>query len=255
MKHSTTFKFTIERIEKLAAPSDGEATFRDTEVRGLQVRVRASGAMTYEVRYRVGGGRGAPMRRHTIGPCQRVSLAAARKIASEVLARARNGHDPSAERRVEAIKAKGKIRDRTESVIGSYVDQLRAEGVVATNQIESLLRRELAWPLGRDRNLSTVSRADPHGAASMRSQRAAAKVSRLCFAHACTGPFTGSRQWIDPHEVFLAGARRRRGTRRNCLKPKQPQEAECSIWARFQLCGSRRSTEPPTRLSVPMFAC
>jgi hypothetical protein len=88
------FKFTVERIEKLSAPANGEVTFRDTEVKGLRLRLRSSGAATYEVRYRVGGGRAAPMRRHTIGSRQQISLATARRIAGEVLAKARAGHAP-----------------------------------------------------------------------------------------------------------------------------------------------------------------
>src|SRR4249919_4373572 len=109
---STEFRFTVERIEKLAAPTHGELTFRDTEVRGLQIRLRSSGAGTYEVRYRVGGGRGAPMRRHTIGSRQQISLATARRIAGDVLAKARAGHDPTGERRATAIKVKNEARAR-----------------------------------------------------------------------------------------------------------------------------------------------
>jgi mRNA-degrading endonuclease toxin of MazEF toxin-antitoxin module len=154
------FKFTVERIEKLSAPTHGELTFRDTEVRGLQIRLRSSGAGTYEVRYRVGGGRTAPMRRHTIGSRQQISLATARRIAGEVLAKARAGHDPAGERRAIAIKARNEARARAQSVVDAYIDHLRSDGVVAANQIASLLRRELLEPLGRERNLSTVSRAE-----------------------------------------------------------------------------------------------
>ena len=54
---SSEFKFTVNRIERLVAPTEGELSLRDTEVKGLQIRLRSSGAGTYEVRYRVGGGR------------------------------------------------------------------------------------------------------------------------------------------------------------------------------------------------------
>ena len=80
--------------------------------------------------------------------------------SGEVLAKARAGHDPAGERRAIAIKAKKEARARAQSVVDGYIDHLRSDGVVAANQIASLLRRELLEPLGRERDLSTVSRAE-----------------------------------------------------------------------------------------------
>lgn len=211
------FKFTVERIEKLAAPTHGELTFRDTEVRGLQIRLRSSGAATYEVRYRVGGGRAAPMRRHTIGSRQQISLATARRIAGDVLARARAGHDPAGERRAIAIKAKNEVRARAQNVVDGYIDHLRSDGVVAANQIASLLRRELLEPLGSERDLSTVSRAE-----LMARVDAIATNGRKGLAPVFRTRVHGLLSWaVDRGLVaanVLAGARRRRGTRLQMLE-------------------------------------
>ena len=56
------FNFTEGRIKGLQPHAKGEATYRDTAVPGLELRVLASGARGYCVRYRLGG-RGSPQRR------------------------------------------------------------------------------------------------------------------------------------------------------------------------------------------------
>ena len=145
------------------------------------------------MRYRVGGGRGAPMRRHTIGSRQQISLATARRIAAEVLAKARAGQDPAGERRAASVKAKNEARAQAQSVVDGYIDHLRSDGVVAAIQIASLLRRELLEP--RAANATSPPSLVPSLWPAWRSsQRVAGGASRRCFVLASTGSFHG--RWI-----------------------------------------------------------
>jgi integrase len=59
-------KITIEGVKTLIAPQGKEVVLRDTVLGGFEVRARGN-TKTYAVRYRFGSGRGAPMRRVTIG--------------------------------------------------------------------------------------------------------------------------------------------------------------------------------------------
>lgn len=69
----------------------------DADLPGFGVRVMASGAKSFFVRYRVGGGRGAQMRRLTIGRTETLTPEKARDAARSILARVRLGEDPAGE--------------------------------------------------------------------------------------------------------------------------------------------------------------
>lgn len=60
-------KITKRAVDDLKPASSGEATLWDTEVKGFGVRARAGGTKTYILHYRAGTGRGAPLRKFTLG--------------------------------------------------------------------------------------------------------------------------------------------------------------------------------------------
>ena len=61
-------KITKRAVDALRPGSDGaEAMLWDTEVKGFGCRVQRGGSKSYIVHYRVGTGRGAPLRKLTIG--------------------------------------------------------------------------------------------------------------------------------------------------------------------------------------------
>jgi Arm DNA-binding domain len=61
-------KVTKRAVDALKPGPDGkEAVIWDTEVKGFGVRVQRGGTKSYIVHYRVGTGRGAPIRKVTIG--------------------------------------------------------------------------------------------------------------------------------------------------------------------------------------------
>ena len=60
-------KITKRAVDALAAKNGGEVVLWDQELRGFGIRARVGGAKTYILHYRAGTGRGAPLRKFTIG--------------------------------------------------------------------------------------------------------------------------------------------------------------------------------------------
>lgn len=85
-------------VNAIAAPESGELVVMDADLPGFGVRVMASGAKSFFVRYRVGGGRGAQMRRLTIGRTETLTPEKARDAARSILARVRLGEDPAGDK-------------------------------------------------------------------------------------------------------------------------------------------------------------
>ena len=154
------FNFTEGRIEGLQPPAKGEATYCDTAVPGLELRVLASGARAYCVRYRLGG-RGSPQRRLTLGAAGEMRLDDARKAALKALAEVRHGGDPVAERK-SVIQARGDAAART--TVAELVDlheaEQRARGVASAADAAKMLRRDFVAAVAKSRHPSTVSRAE-----------------------------------------------------------------------------------------------
>ncbi len=94
-------KLTKLVIENLKAPDKGQAFYWDDSVRGLAVRVTATGHKAYVVQGRVGH----KTRRVTIGDVANRGLDDARKRARDELRLMEDGIDPAAERRKAAAKS------------------------------------------------------------------------------------------------------------------------------------------------------
>jgi integrase len=95
----------IQRITKrtVAALQSGSAEFTiwDQTVTGFGVRVRPTGAKSYVVVYRAGAGRGAPVRRYTIGAINKIAPEQARERAKAILGSVAHGHDPANDKAAE----------------------------------------------------------------------------------------------------------------------------------------------------------
>jgi len=95
----------IQRITKrtVAALQSGSAEFTvwDDSLTGFGVRIRPTGAKSYVVIYRAGTGRGAPIRRYTIGAVSKIAPGQARERAKAILGSVAHGHDPADEKAVE----------------------------------------------------------------------------------------------------------------------------------------------------------
>lgn len=89
-------KRAIDALE----PQAKTYTVRDAELPGFSLRVYSSGRKAFFYRYRVGGGRGAPIREPRIGDFGPLTVDQARNIARDWAAVVRQGGDPMAERHV-----------------------------------------------------------------------------------------------------------------------------------------------------------
>lgn len=147
-------KLTADRVAALAPPETGERVVADATTPGLAVRLRASGAATWVVRYRTGG-RGSTERRVTLGSIDAVPLGEARKAAKTILGGRAQGQDPQAERRERARRSASQLG----AAVEAYVSDMKRRGVVSAAIIASLLRRELVASLGQSTDLATIGRA------------------------------------------------------------------------------------------------
>lgn len=82
-------------------PQDKTYTVRDAELSGFSMRVYSNGRRAFFYRYRVGGGRGAPIREPKIGDFGALTVDQARGIAKDWAAEVRHGGDPMAARQYE----------------------------------------------------------------------------------------------------------------------------------------------------------
>jgi integrase len=142
-------KFTEARLAELEPPAKDEYAASDTDTRGLAVRVQAGGAKTYFVRYRLGG-RGSPERRMTLGRVGEVPLAQARLMAQAALVAARQGRDPSGERRKAAVASAAKPKATLTDLIDAHERDQGARGVLSAADNAKSLKREFTATLSRD---------------------------------------------------------------------------------------------------------
>src|SRR3954447_24955668 len=92
-------KITKRSVDGLKPGTNGaEAVLWDTEVKGFGVRVQRGGSKSYIVHYRVGTGRGAPLRKLTIGQHGAWTAETARKEAKRLLGKVEDGADPAADK-------------------------------------------------------------------------------------------------------------------------------------------------------------
>src|SRR5262249_13830969 len=81
----------------LSAPARGQRTYFDAKLPGFGLRVSATGHRSWVAVYRHHGRK----RRFTIGPLETIPADDARTQAFDVLARARRGEDPAAEKQTQ----------------------------------------------------------------------------------------------------------------------------------------------------------
>ena len=93
-------KLTKRVVDNLE-PGEASFTVRDAELPGFSMRVYPSGRRAFFYRYRVGGGRGAPIREPRIGDFGTLTVDQARSIAKDWAAEVRRGGDPAATRNSE----------------------------------------------------------------------------------------------------------------------------------------------------------
>ena len=113
-------KITKRAVDGLSAAGGAEAVLWDAEVRGFGIRARPAGSKSYILHYRLGTGRGAPLRKLTIGKhgspwTPETARVEAKKLLAEVAA----GRDPAMARQA----------DRKALSFGELINLYLAEGI------------------------------------------------------------------------------------------------------------------------------
>jgi hypothetical protein len=150
-------KITKRSVDALKPGVDGsEAVIWDTEVRGFGVRAQRGGSKSYIVHYRAGTGRGAPLRKVTIGKHGSPWTAeTARREARRLLGLVEGGGDPAA----------AKIARKEAPTVADLVERFFAEHAQAKRkattalQYRRLLDRIVLPALGK-RKVVDITRAD-----------------------------------------------------------------------------------------------
>ena len=125
-------KITKRAVDALVPKKGAEVVLWDQEVRGFGIRARVGGAKTYILHYRAGTGRGAPLRKLTIGKHGSPwTPNNARTEAKRLLGLIASGEDPAEQRATE----------RKTLTVAELCDLYLAEG--ATHKKPSTLKADL----------------------------------------------------------------------------------------------------------------
>ena len=150
-------KITKRSVDALkAAPDGAEAVLWDSELKGFGVRVQRGDAKSYVLHYRVGTGRGAPLRKLTIGRHGSPwTPETARKEAKTLLGMIEEGADPAADKM--ARREAPTIAELAERFLAEHADAKRKGSTAA--EYRRLLDKIILPALGK-RKVADVTRAD-----------------------------------------------------------------------------------------------
>jgi integrase len=150
-------KITKRSVDALKAqPNGAEAVIWDTEVRGFGVRAQRGGSRSYIVHYRAGIGRGAPLRKLTIGKHGAPwTPEMARNEARRLLGLVEGGADPAAAK--IARKEAPTVADLADRFLAEHAEAKRKASTLA--EYRRLVVRLVLPALGK-RKVADVTRAD-----------------------------------------------------------------------------------------------
>lgn len=110
----------------------------DSSLPGFGVKVTPKGRRVFLVMYRVAGA-GSRLRKYTIGPYGRVTLATARVQAQKIFAARLDGRDP-AEEKTQARRRL--VVDRVDDLVETFIRE-RVAQIRSAKKITNLLRRDV----------------------------------------------------------------------------------------------------------------
>src|SRR5262249_36784040 len=150
-------KITKRAVDALRPASDGsETVIWDTEVKGFGVRAQRGGSKSYIVHYRAGTGRGAPLRKLTIGKHGAPwTPETARKEARRLLGLVEGGADPAAAK--IARKEAPTVADLAERF---FAEHAQAKRKASTARVYRGLLDRIVLPALGKRKVADVTRAD-----------------------------------------------------------------------------------------------
>lgn len=150
-------KITKRSVDALKPAADsGETVLWDTELKGFGVRVQRGGAKSYVLHYRAGTGRGAPLRKVTIGrhgsPWTPETARAEAKHLSGLVA---HGKDPA------AAKAAGKAAPTVSELAARFLaEHAEAKRKASTAREYRRLLEHVVLPAVGNRKVADVTRRD-----------------------------------------------------------------------------------------------
>jgi integrase len=118
------------------------------------VKVTPKGRKVFVVLYRLAGA-GSRLRKYTIGPHGRITLAMARAHAQKIFAARLDGRDPAAEKREVRRRA---VVDRVDDLIEAYI-QARVSQLRSAKPVTACLRREVVSRWGT-KSVHEIKRRD-----------------------------------------------------------------------------------------------
>jgi integrase len=150
-------KITKRAVDALKAREDGrEVVLWDTELKGFGCRVQRGNVKAYILHYRVGAGRGAPLRKLTIGRHGSPwTPETARGEAIKLLGRIEDGADPAADK--IARREAPTVAELAERFLAEHAEAKRKGSTAA--EYKRLLDKIILPAIGK-RKLAEVSRAD-----------------------------------------------------------------------------------------------
>jgi integrase len=161
-------------------PNGREYFIWDDKLTGFGIRVQASGATSYVVKYRAGSGRGAPTRRVTIARLGKVTPDEARDLARKLLGSVAHGSDPAADRAAE--RRADTLREHAELFLAEHVEAKRKSSTAELYRdiLERLVLPELGNRKAEKITISDIAKL--HGklkASPYQANRMLAVVSSL----------------------------------------------------------------------------
>lgn len=146
-------KLTKSYIDKVKAPSSGDALHWDTELKGFGLRITPQRKLSFVVQGRIGAGRASASVRLTIGPYGVFTVDQARDVARERLRDMRMGIDPRA-----AAKASAVQRRTLREVADDYIRDipLKDTSKKAITQAVDATFKDIGW---RDKPLVGITRS------------------------------------------------------------------------------------------------
>lgn len=160
--------------------ANGEYFVWDGSLAGFGVRVQATGARSYVVKYRAGSGRGAPTRRLTLGKVGTLTPDEARTLAKKMLGSVAHGADPAAQRAAE--KRASTMAEVAEQFLIEHVEAKRSAS--SAKSYRDLLERLAIPDLGK-RKAEKITTAEiqrlhsKHGSSPYQANRLLRVLSSL----------------------------------------------------------------------------
>lgn len=169
---ANAFKFEVKAIKALE-PKAQEFTARDTTQPGLALRVSPKGRKTFIVEARV---RGGAMRRITIGPFGKVTLAQAQLEAKQIMGQLAQGIDPS------AVKAQQRREGVTlQQARDDYLAERKLKPRTQADVMRCFRQFEDWLPL-RVKDITPTMCEDRHRAMTARA-KSSGLFANLCFRY------------------------------------------------------------------------